>query len=154
MKTVLFIFTALFALGCSAPQKPEAIMSPDDAVLSQLPEKDPVRKYLTEVMAKSRYAQNICAAKIGQSGGDRALLDEILGKCADYQNKLLGDVRRFRGSLMPIQYEKAYETVILELRVLIRFYSGAQMCVKTSRTQKNFDTCIESVTKSLRDKIH
>jgi hypothetical protein len=154
MRNVLLIFTALFALSCSAPQKPETIMSPDDAALYQLPEKDPVRKYLTEVMAKSRYAQSICAAKIGQSDGDRAKLDDILGKCAEYQTKLLGDVHRFRGSLMPIQYGKAYATVILELRVLIRFYPGAQMCVKTSRTQKEFDSCIESVTKALRDKIY
>jgi len=152
MKPVLLIFTALFVFSaCGSTLPPTS--GPVDIALRELPEKDPMRRDLQKVYSKIQRAKALCAQKIGESGGDRDKLTDILTNCADQASKLRLEVRSLMGWLMDLRYEKAFAAIIKEVRTLIRFYSGARQCVRQSNTQKEFDACITSLTGEINQRF-
>ena len=145
MKNVLLIsLTLLVFSACGSTLPPTS--GPADIALRELPEKDPMRRELQKVYNKIQRTKTLCAQKIGESGGDRDKLANILFGCADQASKLRLEVRSLMGWLMDLRYEKAFAAIIKEVRTLIRFYSGARQCVLQSNTQKEFDACIMSLT--------
>jgi len=152
MRGVLLISTVLFIFSACGNAFPPA-SGPVDIALRELPEKDPMRRNLQKVYNKIQHTKVLCAQKIGESGGDRDKLADILAGCVDQASKLRLEVRSLMGWLMDLRYEKAFAAIIKEVRTLIRFYSGARQCVLQSNTQKEFDACVMSLTGEINQRF-
>lgn len=150
MKNALFIFLTLvtpnFGCGPAVNTSTPPAVSPVLAALRELPERNPMRQSLQKIADKVQAAKELCAQKIGKSGGDRNQLYHILTNCANSELQFLSEVKELFDPSAETQYKKAFTAIEKEIKTTFRFYTGARQCVLESETQREFDTCIAMLT--------